>query len=48
MILDELQGKETARHKGGREGKEELTGGESSDELTSKDQNRANRGGGRR
>jgi hypothetical protein len=25
MILDELQGKETARHKGGREGKEELT-----------------------
>jgi hypothetical protein len=35
MILDELQGKETARHKGGKEGKEELiTGGESSDELT--------------
>jgi hypothetical protein len=29
MILDELQGKETARHKGGREGEEELTGGES-------------------
>jgi hypothetical protein len=28
MMLDELQGKETARHKGGREGKEELTGGE--------------------
>jgi hypothetical protein len=26
--------KETARHKGGREGKKELTGGESSDELT--------------
>jgi hypothetical protein len=26
MTLDELQGKETARHKGGREGKEELTG----------------------
>ena len=34
MILHELQGKETARHKGGREGKKELTGGESSDELT--------------
>jgi hypothetical protein len=34
MILDELQGKATARHKGGREGKEELTGRESSDELT--------------
>ena len=34
MILDELQGKETARHKGGKEGREELTGGESSDELT--------------
>jgi hypothetical protein len=34
MILDELQGKETARHKGGREGKKELTGGESSDGLT--------------
>jgi hypothetical protein len=33
MMLDELQGKEAARHKGGREGKEELTGGESSDEL---------------
>jgi hypothetical protein len=26
-ILDELQGKETARHKGGKEGREELTGG---------------------
>ena len=34
MILHELQGKETARHKGGRWGKKELTGGESSDELT--------------
>jgi hypothetical protein len=34
MILDELQGKETARHKGDREGREELSGGESSDELT--------------
>jgi hypothetical protein len=34
MMLDELQGKETARHKGGREGKKELTGGESSDGLT--------------
>ena len=34
MILHELQGKETARHKGGRGGKKELTGGESSDELT--------------
>jgi hypothetical protein len=34
MILDELQGKETARHKGGKEGREELTGAESSDELT--------------
>jgi hypothetical protein len=34
MILHELQGKETARHKGGREGKKELTGGESPDELT--------------
>jgi hypothetical protein len=34
MILDELQGKETARHKEGREGKKELTGGESSDGLT--------------
>jgi hypothetical protein len=35
MILDELQGKETARHKGGKEGREELTEeGESSDELT--------------
>jgi hypothetical protein len=35
MILHELQGKETARHKGaGRERKKELTGGESSDELT--------------
>jgi hypothetical protein len=34
MILHELQGKETARPKGGREGKKELTGGESSDELT--------------
>jgi hypothetical protein len=36
MILHELQGKETARHKGGtgREGKKELTGEESSDELT--------------
>jgi hypothetical protein len=36
MILDELQGKETARHKGGRWGKKELciTGGESSDGLT--------------
>jgi hypothetical protein len=34
MILDKSQGKETARHKGGREDKEELTGGESSDELT--------------
>jgi hypothetical protein len=37
MILDELQGKETARHKGGKEGREELTqltGGESSVELT--------------
>jgi hypothetical protein len=34
IILDELQGNETARHKGGREGKEELTGGESSDEVT--------------
>jgi hypothetical protein len=33
MILHELQGKETARHKGGRGGKKELTGGESSDEL---------------
>ena len=33
-LLDGLQGKETARHKGGREGREELTGGESSDELT--------------
>jgi hypothetical protein len=32
--LHELQGKETARHKGGRGGKKELTGGESSDELT--------------
>ena len=32
--MDELQGKETARHKGSRGGKEELTGGESSDELT--------------
>jgi hypothetical protein len=34
MTLDELQGKETARHKGGREVREELTGGEPSDELT--------------
>jgi hypothetical protein len=36
MILDELLGKEkeTARHKGGREGKKELTGGESPDGLT--------------
>jgi hypothetical protein len=34
MILDELQGKETARHKGGREGKEELAGGGISDEVT--------------
>jgi hypothetical protein len=34
MILDELQGKETARHKGGKEGRKELIGGESSDELT--------------
>jgi hypothetical protein len=34
MMLDELQGNETARHKGGREGKEELTGGGPSDELT--------------
>jgi hypothetical protein len=34
MILHELQGKETARHKGGRGGKKELTGEESSDELT--------------
>jgi hypothetical protein len=34
MMLDELQGKETVRHKGNREGKEVLTGGESSDELT--------------
>jgi hypothetical protein len=29
-----MQGKETARHKGGREGKEELTGGGPPDELT--------------
>jgi hypothetical protein len=34
MILDELQGKETARHKGGKEERDELTGGESSVELT--------------
>jgi hypothetical protein len=34
MILHELQGKETARQKGGRGGKKELTGGESSVELT--------------
>jgi hypothetical protein len=34
MILDELQGKETARHKGGKEGREELTGGGPSAELT--------------
>jgi hypothetical protein len=34
MILHELQGKEKARHKGGREGEKELTGEESSDELT--------------
>jgi hypothetical protein len=34
MILDELQGKVTARHKGGKEGRAELTGGESSVELT--------------
>jgi hypothetical protein len=34
MILHELQGNETAGHKGGREGKEELTGGEPPDELT--------------
>jgi hypothetical protein len=34
MILDKLQGKKAARHKGGREGKEERTGGEPSDELT--------------
>jgi hypothetical protein len=33
-MSDELQGKETARRKGGREWKEELTGGEPSDELT--------------
>jgi hypothetical protein len=34
MILDELQGnKETARHKGGKKGREELTGGESSVEF---------------
>jgi hypothetical protein len=33
MILDELQGKETARHKGDKEGREDLAGGESSDEL---------------
>jgi hypothetical protein len=25
MILDELQGKEAARHKGGKEGREELS-----------------------
>jgi hypothetical protein len=34
MALHELQVKEAARHKGGREGKWELTGGEPSDELT--------------
>jgi hypothetical protein len=34
VILDGLQGKETARRKGGREGKEGLAGRESSDELT--------------
>jgi hypothetical protein len=34
MILDKVQGRETARHKGGKERREELTGGESSDELT--------------
>jgi hypothetical protein len=34
MILDEPQGKETARHKGGREGKEELAGRGSPGELT--------------
>jgi hypothetical protein len=31
MMLDELKGNETARNKGGREGKEELTGGEPSE-----------------
>jgi hypothetical protein len=30
MILHELQGRETARHKGGRGGEKELTGGGSS------------------
>jgi hypothetical protein len=34
MVLDKLQGKETARHKGGKEGRDELTGGEPSNELT--------------
>jgi hypothetical protein len=32
--LGRIARKEMARHKGGREGREELTGGESSDELT--------------
>jgi hypothetical protein len=34
MTLDGLQGNETARHKGGKEGREELTGRWPSDELT--------------
>jgi hypothetical protein len=34
MILDELQGTETARHKGDKVGREDLRGGESSVELT--------------
>ena len=34
MILHELQGNETARYKGGREGGKELTEEESADELT--------------
>jgi hypothetical protein len=36
MILHEFQGKETARHQGGREEKRELTGGESSVGLRTK------------